>query len=55
MCVCWGGGGGGGGGVNSFLKSFSGVLIKTNFNEIDYWNRARTITNNESKRQIYVQ
>jgi len=30
-------------------------LIKTDFSEIDYWNRARTITINESKRQTYVQ
>jgi len=41
--------------VNSFLKRFYGVLIKTDFIEIDYWNRARTKTINESKRQIYVQ
>lgn len=31
-------------GVNNFLKSFSGVLIKTKFNVIDYYNRSRTIT-----------
>jgi len=34
----------GGGGMNRFLNFFFGVLIKSDFKQIDYWNRARTIT-----------
>jgi len=42
------------GGVNSFFKRLFAVLIKTDIIKINYWIRARTITINESKRQIYV-
>jgi len=30
--------------MNSFLKTLFRSLIKSNFNEIAYWNRGRTIT-----------
>ena len=47
--VSWGGGGGGG---EQIFEKFFQILMKSEFNKIDYWNRARTITTTYKKTNI---